>query len=374
MPRSRRPIALLAVVVMLVTAIPATTAAADPPTVRTYSPIDRGEYVRSVYDDGVFLEHEPSIEYFVTGRGGHTPHTTLLSNEFRSFFVFDVEPTDRPITKTVLRIVVPANGYASDDPSETFALVDVTSSISTLRAGGTGWAPTSLEAIFDDLGDGHQYASRTFTKADDGKTVDIELDAVARAMLKTGGTVAFGGHLTTGSTASNKWEYLFELSGLTPVRLQVTIAPPPPGPGPSKLDASIRNGATAVAGTGVINATGKDQKLTRSVKKGKSTTYRITITNTGSNQDAYVVKAAKGTSAYQVVYKKGSKVITSAVAANGGYTTPKIKPGKSLDLTMVVTVKSGAAKGSRVTRPVTVAVKGKASIKDVVVAIVKRKS
>lgn len=374
MRRSRRLTALLATVAVLATTIPAATTAADPPETRTYSPYTRGEYVQYFHKGGaITYEHVPLYTYFTTGREDLRGDTDPTAQELRSFFVFDVEPTDRTITKAVLRIVVPPHGYGSEDPSETFALVDVTSNMDALLVGGDEGTP-GLKEIFDDLGGGHQYGSKDFTQADDGRTVDIPLDAAAKAMIKAGGRIAFGGHLTTGSSGVDRQEYLFQESGTANVRLQLTFAPPTPPVKVSKVDAWIRNGTTSVAGYGVVNTTGKDQQLTRSVKKGKSTTYRITITNFGSKKDAYKVKAAKGTSAYAIVYKQGSKVITSAVTSSGGYLTPKVKAGASLDLTMTVTVKSSAAAGSKISRPVTVTVNGTASVKDVVVAVVKRKS
>ncbi len=127
-----------------------------------------------------------------------------------------------------------------------------------------------------------------------------------------------------------------------------------------------------MAGYGVVNGTGSGQKLTILVKQGKSTTFGITITNTGNRTDRYKIRAGASTGAYKIKYKKGSTDITSAVIA-GSYLTPKLGAGASMDLTMTVTVTSSAAKGSRITRPVTVTLSSNSASKDVVQAIVKRK-
>ena len=90
-----------------------------------------------------------------------------------SFLAFDVDATDLSVSKAVLQINVASHSYVIDDPSETFAVVDVTSNIDTLLAGGEQGTP-GLGGIWDDLGEGHVYGSRTFTSSEDGTLVEIK--------------------------------------------------------------------------------------------------------------------------------------------------------------------------------------------------------
>ncbi len=173
MARYSRLTALLAAAAILAAAVPAAASAADPTTQRVYSAFDRGEYIRSVYKDAhVTYSHEPEVTYFTTGREDPPGDTDPVVIDLRSFFAFDVEATDLSISSAVLRINVPNASFVSDDPSETFALVDVTSNLDALLAGGDEGTP-GLDGIWDDLGSGHLYASRTFTADDDGTAVEI---------------------------------------------------------------------------------------------------------------------------------------------------------------------------------------------------------
>jgi hypothetical protein len=168
--------------------------------------------------------HNSTIENYLTG---------IFGNEHRSFFVFDLTGVSSPITAATLNlfnpgIVVPpcCLGYVSPDSTETFALMDVSTPVSTLVATGIN------VAIFDDLGSGATFGSYVASAADNGTTISITLNAAGIAALNAaaGSTIAFGGVLTTLSPPAN--QYVFGFSAVTFVeddvrRLDLTVVPEP---------------------------------------------------------------------------------------------------------------------------------------------------
>jgi hypothetical protein len=112
----------------------------------------------------------------------------------RNFFVFDV-PAGVTIPAARVRLFNPASpgpGYDSADPTETFALFDVTTPITMLRGQGG-------VAAYTDLGTGTVFGSATVSSADNGKFVTVELNPAALAALDAarGGQFAVGGAITT---------------------------------------------------------------------------------------------------------------------------------------------------------------------------------
>lgn len=83
------------------------------------------------------------------------------------FFVFNLGDVTATITSAQLSIGNSANnGYISPNPTETYNVWDVSTAITTLIANQTGRVD-----IFNDLGSGTQYASRTVSAADNGTQV-----------------------------------------------------------------------------------------------------------------------------------------------------------------------------------------------------------
>lgn len=115
------------------------------------------------------------------------------SRELRNFFVFDRSGIDGTIYSATLKAFNPTPGFVSPDGSEAYSLFDVTTSIVSLRAGGTG-----LLATFTDLGTGTGYGNRVVTTADAGRLVDVGLNADALVALNAAsGEFALGGALTS---------------------------------------------------------------------------------------------------------------------------------------------------------------------------------
>lgn len=176
---------------------------------------DTGAYQSSGFHNG-------SNENYITG---------IFTSENRSFFVFDLAGVSGTITSATLNLFNPGAGpcclgYVSPDPTETFALMDVSTPVSTLVATGTN------VAIFDDLGTGTTFGQYIASAADNGTTISIVLNAAGIDALNAaaGDQIAFGGVLTTlGGVPS---EYLFGFSTATFVeddvrRLDLTIVPEP---------------------------------------------------------------------------------------------------------------------------------------------------
>src|SRR5580765_7785109 len=129
------------------------------------SSYDRGSYTSVVYQDNhVSYNSDPDSTYFTAGRADNPTTADPRRTFSRDFFAFDLPPTDATVTRAVLVLKFNGAAYDSRDDSETLALYDVSTNVDTLTAGGDN--TPGLGAIYDDLGSGHQYASRTFTAAD----------------------------------------------------------------------------------------------------------------------------------------------------------------------------------------------------------------
>jgi uncharacterized membrane protein len=130
-------------------------------------------------------------------------------------------------------------------------------------------------------------------------------------------------------------------------------------------DALIRTGATSFVGDGVINATGQGQKRSARVRTGSKAVFTVRLQNDGNVADRLTLRAAAGTKAFTVVYRRGSSDISRAVVA-GTFRTPSLAPGASTDITVVVTPTKRAKKGAVLTRPVTTTSAGDSTRRDVV--------
>ena len=140
-------------------------------------------------------DHSSGNTYYPAG-----DNAAAGNNELRNFFVFDLSGVTAPVLGATLELYCPSNppdpgdGYQSPDPSETYALWEVVTDVSTLTAGGTG-----LTGIFDDLGGGIAFGQVDMTAADNGTMVSIplNLDAVASISAAAGGMWAVGGAVMT---------------------------------------------------------------------------------------------------------------------------------------------------------------------------------
>jgi hypothetical protein len=164
-----------------------------------------------------FGDHTSSNPNYIAGDIG--------GSFFHDFFVFDLSGLSQPIVAATVRVFNPDGGYSSANTSETYALFDVSTAIPTLIADQSGQT-----SIFDDLGSGVSYGSQTVSAADDGKFVEVTLNADGLAALNSalGSQFAFGGALLAsadpfifGGSDSN-----FVLSN---VQLDLTSVPEPAG-------------------------------------------------------------------------------------------------------------------------------------------------
>ena len=144
------------------------------------------------------------------------------NDEARSYFVFDV--TGIPGTVLGARIHVAASPagqslYKSPDPSETFKLFAVSTSLATLTNGSGG------SAAFTDLGDGEEYGGFTASVATVRPLTNIPLNFAGVSYINGAtGKVAFGGTITT-LAKGDADEYIFNSTNVTNVReLVLSIA------------------------------------------------------------------------------------------------------------------------------------------------------
>lgn len=141
----------------------------------------------------------------------------------RNFFVFDV-PAGVAVPAARVRLFNPASpdaGYDSADPTETFALFDVTTPIAALRGQGS----LGGVAAYDDLGTGTIYGSATVSSADNGRFVTIDLNAAALAALDAarGGRFAVGGAITTIDGPPRRTQNVFGWTPATAVPGNTTL-------------------------------------------------------------------------------------------------------------------------------------------------------
>jgi PKD domain/RTX calcium-binding nonapeptide repeat (4 copies) len=145
--------------------------------------------------------HSSTNKNYVAGQ--NTP-----SQLARDYFVFNLAGVSQTITGAQVRLTNPAGGYVSPDPTETYAVFDVSTPLGALQASGSGQL-----GIYNDLGTGTNFATRTFSAADNGQLVAIPLNASGVAALDAarGGSVAVGGALT--SIAGTATQFVFAFTG-----------------------------------------------------------------------------------------------------------------------------------------------------------------
>ncbi len=171
-------------------------------------------------DSGWYNEfgfHDPNNRNYITGFAS--------ARLTRSFFVFDLSSVTGTIISATLR--VPNFQSLSPDPSETFALFDVTTDIATLTAGGSG-----LTAVYDDLGTGVSYGSGTMPGGISGASQDFLLNPAGLAALNAaGGFIAIGGAITTlsGQVLVDEYAFGFTTNLIPQLLLETSEAVPEPG-------------------------------------------------------------------------------------------------------------------------------------------------
>gem|GEM_PF-1463610 len=128
---------------------------------------------------------------------------------FRNYATFAIPATTPSFDTAELRLLNPSTGYNSVDPTETYSLFDVSTSIANLDTTRSPGNTTGI-AIYNDLGSGVVFGARDLSLNDNGKTVAIELstNAVTALNARRGTSFSIGGTLTTivGSTPQSAFE------------------------------------------------------------------------------------------------------------------------------------------------------------------------
>jgi len=151
------------------------------------------------------------------------------ANSYHNFSVFDLSSLSMPVQSATLRLFngeSPPNtedGYQSADPTETYALFEVSTDIGVLTSGAGG------VAAYGDLADGTFFGSVSVSAADNGEFVEVELnsDGIAALNGAGGALFGFGGNITTIDNPAAP-DALFWFSHESPdVRLSVKLIPEP---------------------------------------------------------------------------------------------------------------------------------------------------
>lgn len=184
-------------------------------------PVDAAPIVSSATDSGWYNDsgnHGSSNPNYIAGWRGNI--------EYNNFFVFDLSSVTGTIVGAELRLENPTSGYESPDATETYSLFDVSTSIASLTAGGSG-----LTGTFADLGSGTSYGSLVMSVSDNGTVVTISLNSAGIAALNAaaGGSIAIGGAVTTLTMTTNVIENVFAFSsnGTETKELVLTTIPEP---------------------------------------------------------------------------------------------------------------------------------------------------
>ncbi|ODU00665.1 PEP-CTERM sorting domain-containing protein [Thiobacillus sp. 65-1402] len=193
-----------------------------------------------------------------------------------NFFLFDLSGVSGPITTATLRLYNPDTsdspsvpyGYTSSDPTETFALFDVSTDFFSEPTGGTHLVgeyevgSVAGQSIFNDLGSGQSYGTYTASLADNGHFVEINLNASGLAALNAAsGIFGIGGSITTLDGMVNR-ESLFVSSFLSfpgPNGAQLVVSSVPE---PSET-------ALFIAGLGLVGLTARRRAARGSQGRGQ---------------------------------------------------------------------------------------------------------
>ncbi len=174
----------------------------------TLNAVDRGWYDSTGF-------HIPNNTNYLCGE---IPSGPLF---YRNYFVFNSPLVVGQIIQAELLV----NCYVSSSPHghEIYVLHKVTSSISSLEAGGSGQI-----GFYNDLGDGVVYGVRTIVTNEGQQKLVIPLNANFINDLTPvagGGQIALGGSIVTLDAVNNSNQFDFAFSGQAPddVQLRLTI-------------------------------------------------------------------------------------------------------------------------------------------------------
>lgn len=202
-------LARLLALALLVLAAPRTGQAACQQII--LNAVDSGFYDRSGF-------HSPTDRSYTVGEpygvsSSRTPH--------RNFFVFEIPSMTNQISAATLELF----SFSSYSPegSETFELREVTTPVTTLRAGGFGQV-----GVYADLGDGLVFGGRTYSTffgTNGVENIPLNGAFVASANTTRGQLLALGGQLTTldADPLSQEVLFLYSHAGFVTARLILTL-------------------------------------------------------------------------------------------------------------------------------------------------------
>lgn len=181
-------------------------------------------------------------------------------------------------------------------------------------------------------------------------------------------TLANGNHTVAASIA--------DAAGNTGSASQVlTIGPatPPVPPVPPtaryRPDAEIRKTRGSFVGKGIYDVA--KQRVTAVIKgRARTMTFQVRVTNRGNATETMALMGTTRNANFAVVYLAGRTNVTSAVLS-GRYRTEALGAGKSATLTVKVSKRRGAKKGSQRTFQIRAASTRDGTVRDTVAAVVK---
>ena len=143
----------------------------------------------------------------------------------------------------------------------------------------------------------------------------------------------------------------------------------PVEPGPTFLpDAAVRRTGGTFVGAGSY---GPDQRVTQQLRKRRTATFEVRLTNSGDAKDALVVDGAARTPKFKVTYLVGGRDVTAQVTA-GTFRTGDLASGASVLLVVKVTRTAKARAGDRRAFDVRVGSAHAPARQDTVVAVARR--
>ena len=126
-----------------------------------------------------------------------------------------------------------------------------------------------------------------------------------------------------------------------------------PGAGVSDAVQAVANVASpdlliAGSGNGVYQATPSGSQVRgQSVAPGVAANYTVTLQNDSATAHSFVLRATETAEpGWSVLYKNGTTDITSQMTTAGGYGTPSLPPGGTLNVVVTATPSAGTAPGA----------------------------
>jgi len=197
---------------------------------------DRGTFNSSAFKDfplfGPGTWKAPEGTYFVRGLGSGDANPNEAQRSYHIFGIPDLAP-GQSIGAATLRLTHPTGSFSSPNPQETVSFFEVATDVSILRNPDESQPNSVLDAIFDDLGSGTEFATFIATPSSDGSVEEILLNAAALTALNAslGEEWAVGAALTSiGETGFGVEEQVFKRSETIPdvaSELVLTIVPEP---------------------------------------------------------------------------------------------------------------------------------------------------